>query len=122
MSGVVVKRAPNPSGLILLVLLLLVPAGVLVMAHYEPLSPGWFHKHVLALLHDGVRSDREEVLVDGCVPFETQTQSRRADGTLIQTRQDFYAVRRVKRTITYGDRSQIEIIYSSKPYNNPQCP
>jgi hypothetical protein len=122
MSGVVVKKAPNPTGIIILFLLLLVPIVLLVVAHYEPLQPGWFHKGVLSVLHGGVRGDNKEVVVDGCVPFTRQQRVQTAEGLLVQDVQEYLAVRRIKRTITFGDRSQLIITYNSEPYSNPQCP
>jgi hypothetical protein len=121
MSGVVVKKAPNPSGAIILVLILLVPVILLAVAHYEPLQPRWLHKHMLSVLHKGVKSDVEEVVVDGCVPFTRKQQVRTAEGLLVQDIQEYLAVRRTTRTITFGDRSQLIITYNSVPYSNPQC-
>lgn len=121
MSGLIVKKASSPAGLILIVLIIFIlPALLLVLTHYEPVSPGTFQAQLLGFLHRGVSSDTVDVSVEGCVAFDSQKVTRRPDGTLIQNTVEYWAVRRETRTIRFGDRSELTITFS-EPYYNPQC-
>lgn len=121
MSGLVVKKASSPAGLILIVLIVIIlPALLLVLTHYEPVSPGTFQAQLLGVLHGGIRSDFSDSNVEGCVAFDSQRITRRPDGTLIQDTVEYWAVHHVTRTIIFGDRSELTITFSER-YKNPQC-
>ncbi len=105
------KRSVGTRGI--LILLGLIVVGALTIggiALFAPVRLAVVHELMLSMLHGGVVDSSEKTYVDGCVI------TREGDTEITK------AITRTHRTVTFGDGSTLEVIFSGVPTQTNVCP
>jgi hypothetical protein len=105
------KRSVGTRGI--LILLGLIVVGALTIggiALFAPVRLAVVHELMLGMLHGGVVDSSEKTYVDGCVI------TREGDTEITK------AITRTHRTVTFGDGSTLEVIFSGVPTQTNVCP
>lgn len=110
-SVVIKPRRRSASGAVIILLLFLLAAGAIALAGlgvFAPASLAAPQERILGLIHGGVANVAEETYVDACVQIPD------ADGPR--------AITRTRRTLTFGDGTTLEVVFSGAPALTNACP
>lgn len=100
------EKRTSPLPLIIFILVILGIVALFGIGIMAPQSLGVLQEQVLRPLHGGIASSTDEFYVDNCVPIDGQIM----------------AVPRVRRTVRYGDGTELVIIFSERPHpSDAQC-
>lgn len=103
------RRGFGGAGIVLFLLIVL--AGALTLGAvglFAPARLAIVHERTLSLLHSGILSTDEQTYVDGCV--------------MVEGLEGPQAVTRTHRTVTYNDRTSLEVVFSGPPAPTNACP
>jgi hypothetical protein len=109
---VIVKpQKRNGGGVAILLFLMFLTIGALAVggvALFTPTRLAFAQEQALALVHGGIIEANESTYVDGCVA--------------VGGSDELFAVTRTRRTVLFGDRTSLEIVFSGTPQPTNACP